>query len=58
MGGDRDQAALTHHAVRLGEVIENVEDRHTVEGLVGERKRGCLASNAPGRGPVCGNSLS
>src|SRR5215210_5205228 len=30
-------------------MIEDVEDRDTVEGLVRERKRGGLASNAPGR---------
>ena len=33
-------------------MIEDVEDRDTVEGLVREWKRVGLASNAPGRGPV------
>ena len=37
---------------RIGEMVEDVEDRDAVEGLVRERKRGSLASNAPGRGPV------
>ncbi len=33
-------------------MIEEVEDRNTVEGFVRERKRGSLAQDAPGRGPV------
>jgi hypothetical protein len=36
----------------IGEVIEDVEDRDTVEGLVRERKRGGLAPNSPSRGLV------
>jgi hypothetical protein len=36
----------------IGEVIEDVEDRDTVEGPVRERKRGSIAQNAPGRGPL------
>src|SRR5918992_6361630 len=58
-GGDRDQAASTHHAVGLGEgeaglgeMIEDVEDGDAVERSVRERKRCSLAPNAPDRGPV------
>jgi hypothetical protein len=49
-GGDRDQATLTHYAVGLGEgaagigeMIEDVEDRDTVERPVLERKGASLA---------------
>jgi hypothetical protein len=58
-GSDRDQAAPTHHAVSfgegetgIGEMIEDVEDRDTFEGLVRERKRSGFPSNAPGQSPV------
>jgi hypothetical protein len=36
----------------IGEMIEDVEDRNTVERLVRERKRGSLASNASSRGMI------
>jgi hypothetical protein len=41
----------------LGEVIENVEDGHTVERLVREGKRGGLASNATDRGRAAKSPL-
>jgi hypothetical protein len=44
--------SLCESETGIGEVIEDVEDRDTVERLVRERQRRSLASNAPDRGPL------